>query len=139
VIPVPQLVLGVTLNWGALLGGAAALLRQDSSQASAWELGTNLLLGQQIHGGNGSGGGSHSDASSSGNWTAMLAEESGQWMTDVSLLVPEWAGAALPLYGGAVAWTIVYDTLYAHQDKVANVKIGNRNCALMIVLLVMMP
>lgn len=112
-IPVPQLVLGVTFNWGALLGGAAALLRQDSSQASAWEVGTNLLLGQQIHGGNGSVGGS-----SSGNLSAMLAEESGQWMTDVSLLVPEWAGGALPLYGGAVAWTIVYDTLYAHQDKV---------------------
>ena len=24
---------------------------------------------------------------------------------------------ALPLYAGGVAWTLVYDTLYAHQDK----------------------
>ena len=113
-IPVPQLVLGVTFNWGALLGGAAALLRQDSTHASAWEVGTNLLMGQQLHGTSSSS----RSSSNSSDLSVMLAEESGQWLSDVSVLVPEWAGAALPLYGGAVAWTIVYDTLYAHQDKV---------------------
>ena len=119
-IPVPQLVLGVTFNWGALLGGAAALLRQDSTHASAWEVGTNLLMGQQLHGTSSSSSISSSSRSSgaSSDLSVMLAEESGQWLSDVSVLVPEWAGAALPLYGGAVAWTIVYDTLYAHQDKV---------------------
>lgn len=50
----PQLVLGATFNWGALLGWAA------------------------VHG---------------------------------SLSLP----AVLPLYGAGVCWTMVYDTLYAHQ------------------------
>eukprot|EP00937_MAST-01D_sp_MAST-1D-sp2_P006828 g6828.t1 len=51
----PQLVLGLTFNWGALLGWAA------------------------VHG------------------------------------ACDWA-TVLPLYAGGVCWTIVYDTLYAHQD-----------------------
>ena len=35
-----------------------------------------------------------------------------------------------PLYGSGVAWTLVYDTLYAHQDKVDDVKLGLKSTAL---------
>jgi 4-hydroxybenzoate polyprenyltransferase len=37
----------------------------------------------------------------------------------------------LPLYAGGVAWTIVYDTLYAHQDKKDDAQIGVRSTALL--------
>jgi len=65
----PQLVLGMTFNWGALMGWAAT------------------------HG------------------TLDL-------------------NAVLPLYISGVCWTIVYDTLYAHQDKVDDAKLGLKSTAL---------
>lgn len=68
----PQLVLGLTFNWGAFMGWAAT------------------------HGSLGGGG----------------------W------------GVVLPLYAGGVAWTLVYDTLYAHQDKEDDAKLGLRSTAL---------
>ncbi|GMF39621.1 unnamed protein product [Phytophthora fragariaefolia] len=42
----------------------------------------------------------------------------------------EWP-VVLPLYAGGVAWTLVYDTLYAHQDKKDDIKIGVRSTALL--------
>ncbi|XP_045118574.1 4-hydroxybenzoate polyprenyltransferase, mitochondrial-like isoform X2 [Portunus trituberculatus] len=65
----PQLALGFTFNWGALLGSAAAL---------------------------------------------------GQC---------QWAVCA-PLYFSGVAWTLIYDTIYAHQDKYDDVIIGIKSTAL---------
>jgi len=65
----PQLVLGATFNWGALLG-----------------------------------------------WTAV---------TD-GVYLP----AMVPLYAGGIAWTMLYDTIYAHQDKNDDIKIGVRSSAL---------
>ena len=65
----PQAFLGLTFNWGALLGWAA------------------------VHG--------------SCDW-----------------------GAVLPLYASGVAWTLVYDTIYAHQDKHDDVKLGVKSTAL---------
>ena len=35
-----------------------------------------------------------------------------------------------PLYGAGVAWTLVYDTIYAHQDAVDDAAIGVRSTAL---------
>lgn len=64
----PQLVLGVTFNWGALLGWAA------------------------VKGG---------------------------------LDLP-----ALFLYSAGVSWTLIYDTIYAHQDKVDDKRVGIRSTAL---------
>lgn len=40
-------------------------------------------------------------------------------------------GVALPLYAGGLCWTIVYDTIYAHQDKADDVKVGVRSTALL--------
>jgi len=65
----PQLFLGITFNWGALMGWAAT------------------------HG--------------SCDWPIVL-----------------------PLYASAVAWTVVYDTLYAHQDKRDDSRLGIRSTAL---------
>ena len=38
--------------------------------------------------------------------------------------------AVLSMYAGAVSWTIVYDTIYAHQDKVDDARLGLRSTAL---------
>jgi 4-hydroxybenzoate polyprenyltransferase len=40
----------------------------------------------------------------------------------------EWAAAVL--YGGAVAWTIGYDTIYAHQDRENDALLGLKSTAL---------
>jgi 4-hydroxybenzoate polyprenyltransferase len=37
----------------------------------------------------------------------------------------------LPLYGSGVAWTLVYDTIYAHQDKEDDVLVGVKSTALL--------
>ena len=38
--------------------------------------------------------------------------------------------ACAPMYVAGVAWTMVYDTLYAHQDKKDDVKIGLKSTAI---------
>ncbi|CAL7945280.1 unnamed protein product [Xylocopa violacea] len=65
----PQLILGMTFNWGALLGWAA------------------------VHG--------------SCNWFVCL-----------------------PLYTAGIFWTLLYDTIYAHQDKLDDVIVGIKSTAL---------
>lgn len=65
----PQLILGMTFNWGALLG-----------------------------------------------WSAVNGS-------------CDWA-VCLPLYIAGVSWTIVYDTIYAHQDKKDDAAIGIKSTAL---------
>lgn len=66
----PQLVLGMTFNWGILLGWSAV--------------------------------------NGSCNWPICL-----------------------PLYAAGICWTIVYDTIYAHQDKVEDVLLGIKSTAIM--------
>jgi 4-hydroxybenzoate polyprenyltransferase len=39
-------------------------------------------------------------------------------------------GVVLPLYASGVTWTMVYDTLYAHQDKLDDAKLGIKSTAL---------
>ncbi|XP_013411841.1 4-hydroxybenzoate polyprenyltransferase, mitochondrial-like isoform X1 [Lingula anatina] len=65
----PQLFLGLTFNWGAILGWAA------------------------IHG--------------NSDWSVVL-----------------------PLYISGIAWTLMYDTIYAHQDKEDDLLIGVKSTAL---------
>jgi 4-hydroxybenzoate polyprenyltransferase len=40
--------------------------------------------------------------------------------------------SVLPLYLGSVGWTVVYDTLYAHQDKEDDAKLGLKSAALLM-------
>uniref|UniRef100_A0A1A7WI82 4-hydroxybenzoate polyprenyltransferase, mitochondrial n=2 Tax=Iconisemion striatum TaxID=60296 RepID=A0A1A7WI82_9TELE len=65
----PQLVLGLTFNWGALLG-----------------------------------------------WSAVKGS-------------CDWS-VCLPLYFSGVMWTLIYDTIYAHQDKEDDIKVGVKSTAL---------
>ncbi len=55
------------------------------------------------------------------NWGALVG-----W----AAVTGELALPALLLYGGAICWTIGYDTIYAHQDKADDIQIGVRSTAL---------
>jgi len=57
------------------------------------------------------------------NWGALLG-----WSAIAGVV--DWT-VCLPLYGGGIAWTLVYDTVYAHQDKDDDVKVGIRSTALL--------
>ncbi|KAF8803667.1 4-hydroxybenzoate polyprenyl transferase [Phlegmacium glaucopus] len=57
------------------------------------------------------------------NWGALLG-----WSA-VSGTV-DW-GVCLPLYAGGICWTLVYDSVYAHQDKVDDIQVGIRSTALL--------
>ncbi|KAK4053861.1 Para-hydroxybenzoate--polyprenyltransferase, mitochondrial precursor (PHB:polyprenyltransferase) [Microbotryomycetes sp. JL201] len=57
------------------------------------------------------------------NWGALLGSSAVLGATDWKV--------ALPLYAGSVAWTIVYDTIYAHQDKTDDVHAGVKSTALL--------
>ena len=41
------------------------------------------------------------------------------------------SAATFCLYAAAVAWTLVYDTIYAHQDKADDARIGVKSTALL--------
>ncbi|KAL0083943.1 UbiA prenyltransferase family-domain-containing protein [Phycomyces blakesleeanus] len=56
------------------------------------------------------------------NWGALLGWSAMTGSLDLA--------AIGPLYVGGVAWTLVYDTIYAHQDKADDVKIGVKSTAL---------
>ncbi|KAF9395459.1 Para-hydroxybenzoate--polyprenyltransferase, mitochondrial precursor (PHB:polyprenyltransferase) [Podila verticillata] len=56
------------------------------------------------------------------NWGALLG-------SSAMLGTTNWA-VALPLYASGICWTLVYDTIYAHQDKKDDIKIGVKSTAL---------
>jgi len=55
------------------------------------------------------------------NWGALLGWAAVHGQCDLS--------AVLPLYGASVCWTLVYDTIYAHQDKRDDERAGVRSTA----------
>ncbi|XP_051121627.1 4-hydroxybenzoate polyprenyltransferase, mitochondrial [Andrographis paniculata] len=56
------------------------------------------------------------------NWGALLG-----WAAVKGSLDP---AIVLPLYASGVFWTLVYDTIYAHQDKEDDLKVGVKSTAL---------
>jgi 4-hydroxybenzoate polyprenyltransferase len=56
------------------------------------------------------------------NWGAFVGYASTRGYVDYSVV--------LPLYLSGVTWTILYDTIYAHQDKADDAKLGLRSSAL---------
>ncbi|XP_043268177.1 4-hydroxybenzoate polyprenyltransferase, mitochondrial [Venturia canescens] len=56
------------------------------------------------------------------NWGALLGWSAVQGSCDWSV--------CLPLYAAGICWTILYDTIYAHQDKVDDVLLGIKSTAL---------
>ncbi|CAO1622563.1 unnamed protein product [Parajaminaea phylloscopi] len=57
------------------------------------------------------------------NWGALLG-----WAALAP--PPAWA-AVVPLYAGSILWTLIYDTIYAHQDKKDDVNAGVKSTALL--------
>ncbi|EFI27734.1 para-hydroxybenzoate-polyprenyltransferase [Coprinopsis cinerea okayama7 len=57
------------------------------------------------------------------NWGALLG-----WSAVAGTV--DWA-VCLPLYAGGVCWTLVYDSIYAHQDKLDDVHAGIKSTALL--------
>ena len=56
------------------------------------------------------------------NWGALVG-----YTANTALLVP---AATLPLYAAGICWTLVYDTIYAHQDTADDKQLGLRSTAL---------
>ncbi|KAM9811041.1 4-hydroxybenzoate polyprenyltransferase, mitochondrial [Neosynchiropus ocellatus] len=56
------------------------------------------------------------------NWGAMLGWAAVRGSCDWSI--------CLPLYISGVMWTLIYDTIYAHQDRDDDIKIGVKSTAL---------
>ncbi|KAM0854868.1 hypothetical protein ACQ4PT_050152 [Festuca glaucescens] len=56
------------------------------------------------------------------NWGALLG-----WAAIKESLDP---AVILPLYTAGICWTLVYDTIYAHQDKEDDLKVGVKSTAL---------
>ncbi|TVU27610.1 hypothetical protein EJB05_19104, partial [Eragrostis curvula] len=56
------------------------------------------------------------------NWGALLG-----WAAIKESLDP---AIILPLYSAGICWTLVYDTIYAHQDKEDDLKVGVKSTAL---------
>lgn len=56
------------------------------------------------------------------NWGALLG-----WCATRGVV--DWS-ACLPLYVSGICWTIIYDTIYAHQDKKDDIQIGVKSTAL---------
>lgn len=57
------------------------------------------------------------------NWGALLGFAAVRGSCDWPVV--------LPLYLGGVCWTLVYDTIYAHQDKLDDVHAGVKSTALL--------
>ena len=56
------------------------------------------------------------------NWGALLG-----WAAVHGSLEPT---VVLPLYASGALWTLLYDTIYAHQDKADDIKVGVKSTAL---------
>jgi 4-hydroxybenzoate polyprenyltransferase len=56
------------------------------------------------------------------NWGAMLGYSAVKGFCD-------W-GVTIPLYIAGISWTLIYDTIYAHQDKLDDIKVGVKSTAL---------
>ncbi|XP_053673974.1 4-hydroxybenzoate polyprenyltransferase, mitochondrial [Anopheles nili] len=93
------------LNWYSILLGASSLglviIYPLMKRVTYWP---QLILGATF------------------NWGALLGWSATQGSV-------EWS-ACLPLYVAGVCWTIVYDTIYAHQDKKDDLMIGIKSTAL---------
>ncbi|KAL8439007.1 hypothetical protein Efla_002416 [Eimeria flavescens] len=148
-IALPQLFLGLTFSWGALLGWAALLGPLgmppllagkgflSSSEAAAPRAAAAAAAEAAA------GGPQASDPSSSTDTREVsklnrFVEAPSRWGSPTWWGAPSgWGALAVPtewapvcLYLGCVLWTLTYDTLYAFQDVKDDKKIGVKSSAL---------
>ncbi|KRX34654.1 4-hydroxybenzoate polyprenyltransferase, mitochondrial [Trichinella murrelli] len=105
----PQFILGMTLNWGVLM---AWVITNDLLSSTVYSL--RLLYRYIRH-----------DLQPPGltfNWGVLLG-----WAATSGSVY--WLGA-MTLYFSGISWTLVYDTIYAHQDKADDSIIGLKSTAL---------
>eukprot|EP00468_Gymnochlora_sp_CCMP2014_P001569 CAMPEP_0167743102 /NCGR_PEP_ID=MMETSP0110_2-20121227/1824_1 /TAXON_ID=629695 /ORGANISM="Gymnochlora sp., Strain CCMP2014" /LENGTH=182 /DNA_ID=CAMNT_0007627425 /DNA_START=528 /DNA_END=1076 /DNA_ORIENTATION=+ len=57
------------------------------------------------------------------NWGILVGYAANHGSLDLSVVAP--------LYLSAVTWTVIYDTIYAHQDKTDDVRVGVGSSALL--------
>jgi len=56
------------------------------------------------------------------NWGCLLGYSAVQGHVDTA--------TCLPLYFSAICWTLIYDTIYAHQDKIYDLELGMKSTAI---------
>ena len=133
----PQVALGLAMNYGVVV--AAAATRGGAGGGSV-----EAARGALEWAGAGVGGGGAADALLRARealrgavpWVAADGAGSGGGCDPLLLLHHVFLGAeggaavaVLPLYLGCAAWTVVYDTLYAHQDRAEDEALGLRSTA----------
>ncbi|KAK4362359.1 hypothetical protein RND71_017600 [Anisodus tanguticus] len=104
-----QLLLGLGIllqlnNYSRILGASSLLLVFSYPLMKRWTFWPQAYLGLTF------------------NWGALLGWAAIQGSIDPSVV--------LPLYASGVFWTLVYDTIYAHQDKEDDLKVGVKSTAL---------
>ncbi|GMY33312.1 4-hydroxybenzoate polyprenyltransferase, mitochondrial-like [Fagus crenata] len=104
-----QLLLGLGIllqlnNYSRILGASSLLLVFSYPLMKRWTFWPQAYLGLTF------------------NWGALLG-----WAAVKGSLDP---AIVLPLYISGVFWTLVYDTIYAHQDKEDDLKVGVKSTAL---------
>jgi 4-hydroxybenzoate polyprenyltransferase len=118
----PQVFLGVAMNFGLLMGWSSILGSQVHVSEGILELLQNYM---HVEVGEGTRGFLQTLHDS-----FPLIKVPFESLAAVNLThVSEWA-PVLPFYIGSIAWTVVYDTLYAHQDKHDDAKLGLKSTAL---------
>ncbi|XP_074268230.1 4-hydroxybenzoate polyprenyltransferase, mitochondrial-like isoform X1 [Silene latifolia] len=104
-----QLLLGLGIllqlnSYSVMLGASSLLLVFSYPLMKRWTFWPQAFLGLTF------------------NWGALLG-----WSAVRGSLDPL---VVLPLYASGVCWTLVYDTIYAHQDKDDDLKVGVKSTAL---------
>lgn len=157
----PQAVLGLAMNYGILMGYTAATgadLLPKVLPDVTWP-GLLTLAGYKTGTGASSGPASGPGAEAAPA-SGIGADSAAGLVTDASVATAEAAATSAPaaseamsqllasasgigglagstlaaagcLYGGAALWTIVYDTIYAHQDKGDDAALGLKSTALL--------
>ena len=111
----PQAWLGLTFNWGALMGFAAAIW----ASATAWWFAYQPFPG--------SGPGFYDAGGPLAVWLQPIYVGN-RWALSVGLSWEQFIPALL-LYAGGVFWTLGYDTIYALQDIEDDAMVGVKSSA----------
>ncbi|PFH37931.1 4-hydroxybenzoate polyprenyl transferase [Besnoitia besnoiti] len=129
----PQLVLGLTFNWGALVGwtavtGQLGLPEASGAASQGASAGHFSALSSDCAGAQSSSDGcsGSGDSSAFGGLGKGVAPSLAAMSSFCSLgLTP------LFLYASGIFWTLTYDTIYAHQDKRDDRRVGIKSTALL--------